>query len=201
MKRRVPFTIGLTGSIGMGKSTTAETFRDEGIAVWDADSAVHRLYEKGGAAVPEIAKLWPEAIKDQSVDRAALKKWIAKEPKALERIEQVVHPLVASDRQNFLRDAKGDIVILDIPLLFEAGTKQEFDMIVVVSAPPDIQRTRVLARPGMTEDQLTLILSRQLPDSEKRARADVVIPTIKLEETRTAVQNLLARIREDQQYA
>ncbi len=163
------FRLGLTGSIGMGKSTTAGLLAAEGLPVWDADAAVHRLYEKGGAAVAPIASLCPEAIVDGAVNRPALKAALAQKPSLLAQLETIVHPLVAADRAAFLAQVTADIVVFDIPLLFEKGTEAEMDATLLVTAPPDLQRARVLARPGMTEAQFALILSRQMPDAEKRA--------------------------------
>jgi dephospho-CoA kinase len=189
-----PFLLGLTGSIGMGKSTTATMFADEGVPVWDADAAVHRLYEKGGAAVPEIGALFPDAIVGGAVDRARLKDWISRDPTALSRIEAVVHPLVAADRAAFIAGSTAPLVVLDMPLLFETGADAMMDATLAVTAPADIQRDRVLARPGMTEDQLEAILARQMPDTEKRGRATYVIETLTLDATRAAVRNLIAQI-------
>ncbi len=196
MTRR-PFVIGLTGSIGMGKTTTARLFAEEGAAVWDADAAVARLYAPGGRAVPAIARLHPPAVHDGAVDREALRKWIARDDSALERLEKIVHPLVAEDRARFLESADRDIAVLDIPLLFETGGDAAMDMVVVVSAPPEVQRERVLARPGMTPERFELILSRQMPDREKRARADAVIVTDSLENARRQVHDLVQRIRRE----
>lgn len=191
-----PFRLGLTGSIGMGKSTTAAMFAEAGVPVWDADAAVHRLYAPGGAAVPAIAALHPAAVREGAVDRAILKDWIAQDPGALRRIEAAVHPLVAADRAAFLAAAEGKpLVVLDIPLLFEGGSDSGMDATLVVTAPPEVQRARVLARPGMTPEQLDMILSRQMPDAEKRARATWVIETAGLEETRAAVHDLIETIR------
>lgn len=189
------FRLGLTGSIGMGKSTTAALFRDEGIPVWDADAAVHRLYAPGGAAVAPLAALCPAALRDGGIDRAALKDWIAADPGALARIEAVVHPLVAADRAAFLQAARADIVVLDIPLLFEKGSESEMDATLLVTAPPEAQRARVMARPGMTEAQFNAILARQMPDAEKRARATHIIETLDPESARAAVRALIAHIR------
>lgn len=189
------FRLGLTGSIGMGKSTTAALFRDEGIPVWDADAAVHRLYAPGGAAVAPLAALCPAALRDGGIDRAALKDWIAADPEALSRIEAVVHPLVAADRAAFLQAARADIVVLDIPLLFEKGSESEMDATLLVTAPPEVQRARVMARPGMTEAQFNAILARQMPDAEKRARATHIIETLDPESARAAVRALIAHIR------
>lgn len=183
--------LGLTGSIGMGKSTTSQMFRDAGIPVWDADAAVHRLYAAGGAAVAPVSALCPDAIEGGAVNRDKLKAVLAKDPDLLGRLEQVVHPLVAEDRRAFLA-AHGDaaLVVLDIPLLFETGNT-DVDSILVVTTDPETQRARVLARPGMTEEMFARILARQLPDPEKRARADHVIETKTLEQTRAAVADLI----------
>lgn len=191
-----PFLLGLTGSIGMGKSTTAGFFRDAGVPVWDADDAVHRLYARGGDAVPGIAALCPEAIEDGAVSRDALKAWIARDRAALGKIERAVHPLVAADRAAFIAGHAGaTLILLDIPLLFETGAEAWLDAVLVVTAPADVQRARVLARPGMTEAQFETILAKQTPDSEKRARADYVIETRGLEQTRAEVQALVAKLR------
>lgn len=192
-----PFLLGLTGSIGMGKSTTAAMFVAEGVPVWDADAAVHRLYAPGGAAVPAIAALCPDAIVAGGVDRGRLKDWIARDPGALTAIEAAVHPLVAADRAAFIEKARRDgagLVVLDIPLLFETGAEKSLDATLVVTAPPQVQRDRVLARPNMTEAQFATILARQMPDAEKRARASHVIATLTLDATRAAVRKLIAEI-------
>ena len=190
-----PFRLGLTGSIGMGKSTTAAMFRAEGIPVWDADAAVHRLYAPGGAAVAPLAALYPAALRDGRIDRAVLKDWIATDTSALARIEAVVHPLVAADRAAFLEKTDSDIVVLDIPLLFEKRSDTEMDATLLVTAPPDLQRARVMARPGMTEAQFATILARQMPDADKRARATHIIETLSEESARAAVRALIAHIR------
>ena len=188
------FTIGLTGSIGMGKSTTARMFADLGIPVWDADAAVERLYGPNGAAIPLIEAAFPGTTSDR-VDRAALRRIVTADPVALKTLEAIVHPLVAQDRAEFRAKCDANIAVFDIPLLFETGSDSEFDLVVVVSAPPEVQRERVLAR-GMAETEFEAILARQMPDAEKRARADVVIETTSLEAARDAVQGLVTEIRE-----
>ncbi len=188
------FALGLTGSIGMGKSATAALFVEEGCALWDADEAVHRLYAKGGAAVDPMARAFPHAIENGAVSRARLRDILAVDPDALKTIEAIVHPLVAADRAAFLRAATARIVVLDIPLLFEKGYESAMDAVVVVSAPEDLQRQRVLERPGMTEAQLDHILSRQMPDAEKRARADYVITTDTIDHARAQVKDVVADI-------
>jgi dephospho-CoA kinase len=189
------FRLGLTGSIGMGKSTTAAMFRDEGLEVWDADAAVHRLYQPGGAATAGMAALCPQAVTAEGVSRETLKRAIAADPALLAAVEALVHPLVAADRTRFLAAARSDIVVLDIPLLFEKGTEAEMDATLLVTAPPDLQRQRVLARPGMTAESLALILSRQMPDPDKRARATHIVETLSLAQVRAYVQALIAHIR------
>ncbi|WP_370160974.1 dephospho-CoA kinase [Limimaricola soesokkakensis] len=189
------FRLGLTGSIGMGKSTTARMFADEGLPVWDADAAVHRLYGRGGAAVAPIGAAFPDAVIDGAVSRPALKEIIAADPEALPRIEAIVHPLVQADREAFVAAQLADIVVLDVPLLYETGGAAEMDAVVVVSAPAETQAARVLARPGMTRPQFKAILARQMPDVEKRAKADYLIETTSLEAARQGVREVIARIR------
>lgn len=190
-----PFRLGLTGSIGMGKSTTAGFFRAEGLPVWDADAAVHRLYAPGGAAVAPLAALIPDAVGAEGVSRPAIKAHLAADPGLLAQIESIVHPLVAADRADFLARCASDIAVLDIPLLFEKGSQGEMDATLLVTAPPALQRARVLARPGMTEAQFALILSRQMPDAEKRGLATHIIETLSLHSVQAAVQALIAYIR------
>lgn len=189
------FLLGLTGSIGMGKSTTAQMFRDEGVPVWDADATVHKLYASGGAAVPEIHKRFPEAIIDGSVSREALKALIAADPEVLRQIEEIVHPLVAADRAEFLMRHSNTLVLLDIPLLYETKADLWLDAVVVVTAPFDVQRSRVLDRGTMTEAQFEMILSKQMPDAEKRARADYTIETVSMDAARSAVRKLVQHMK------
>jgi dephospho-CoA kinase len=191
------FRLGLTGSVGMGKSTTAAIFAAAGVPVWDADAAVHRLYAAGGAGVAVIAGLVPAAVRDGAVDRSVLRQAVLDDPGLLARIEAGIHPLVAADRAAFLTEhAAADLVLLDIPLLYETGAEASVDAVAVVSAPPEVQRERVVARPGMTEPAFAAILARQVPDAEKRRRADFVIDTGRgLEAARAAVLSLIAEIR------
>lgn len=187
--------LGLTGSIGMGKSTATGFFREAGVPVWDADSAVHDLYAPGGGAVAPLTALHPKALRDGAIDRSALRDWIAADPNALRQIEAIVHPLVAQSRATFLRhNAAAPLVVLDIPLLFEGAGAAHCDATLVVSAPAEVQRARVLARPGMTEGHFATILSKQMPDAQKRALADHVIETLSLEQTRTEIRALIARL-------
>lgn len=184
------YLLGLTGSIGMGKSTTGRMFTELGHPLWDADAAVHRLYAAGGAAVGPVSAAFPSALKDGAIDRAALKLALAADPDGLKRLEAIVHPLVAADRAEFVAAARKNgarIVVLDIPLLFETGGETQLDGVAVVSTDAETQRARVLARPGMTAETFDMILSRQMPDAEKRARADWVIPTDTLDGARAAV--------------
>ena len=192
-----PYKVGLTGSIGMGKSTTAALFAaHDDVAVWDADAAVHRLYAAGGAAVAPIAAICPAALGPDGIDRSALKEWIAQDPTAIRQIESIVHPLVADDRAMFLNETSARIVILDIPLLFETGGDAQMDLTVVVSTDAATQKSRVLQRPGMTEAQFERIVSLQMADAEKRQRADAIIDTSSMEAARRDVAAVLSRIRE-----
>jgi dephospho-CoA kinase len=180
MRHNRPLLIGLTGSIGMGKSETARLFARLGIPVHDADAAVHRLYEPGGAAVGAIAAAFPTCVNNGRVDRACLAARLRSDRSAFSTLENIVHPLVAADQRSFIEtaaDAGAEMVVLDIPLLFETGREAEMDAIVVVSAPRNVQRLRVLTRPGMSEETLDNILARQIPDVDKRARAHFVVET------------------------
>ena len=172
--------IGLTGSIGMGKSTTASLFRRLGIPVYDADRMVHSLSAKGGKAFPAIVRTFPEFIKDGTLDRAALGRRAFAEPALLKKLEAILHPRVAAERRRFLsraRAARKKMVVLDIPLLFESAGTRGVDVILVVSAPAFLQKARALARPGMTPEKLAAIRARQMSDAEKRRRADLVLRT------------------------
>ena len=187
--------LALTGSIGMGKSTTARLFAAEGVPVWDADEAVHRLYGPGGAAARAIADLAGEAVTEDGVDRARLRAAIVERPRLLAEVEAAVHPLVAGDRAAFLARAEAEgapAALCDIPLLFETGGERDFERVIVVTAPAEVQRARVLARPGMTEAGLAAMLARQVPDAEKRARADFVVDTSGgLDDARAQVRKVL----------
>ena len=189
------FILGLTGSIGMGKSTTAGMFADEGVPVWDADATVHRLYQPGQPAALAVKSLFPDAMDpDGRVNRPRLRAMIGADPSVLDRLHDAIHPLVAEARARFLAQTTSPVVLLDVPLLYEIGLDKDCDAVAVVSAPPEVQRERVLTR-GMTEAEFQLILSRQIPDADKRARADYIIPTTSLEAARQAVKDVLADIR------
>ena len=192
-------TVGLTGSIGMGKSTTAAMFAAEGVPVYDADAEVHALYARGGAAVAPLDAAFPGVVVDGAVDRTLLSQRVVGKPDELKKLEAIVHPLVGESRVGFFQKAVADgadIVILDIPLLFETGGEKRMDAVVVVSAPADLQRERVLARPGMDETKLDAILARQMADAEKRARAHFVIDTGRgLDAAREQVRDVLTRLR------
>jgi len=189
--------IGLTGSIGMGKSTTAEMFAQEGIPVNDADQVVHDLYH--GEAVDPIAEAFPNAVRDGVVDRQELSRQLSAAPEKFKLLESIVHPLVRKREAEFLdkhKSAGAALVVLDIPLLFETGGEKRVDFVVVVSCDPQVQRQRVLARPGMTEEKLSMILARQVPDAEKRARADFVIDTgAGLETARSSVREIIGKLK------
>lgn len=189
-----PITIGLTGSIGMGKSTVAAMFIEAGIPVFDSDAAVHTLQGAGGRLVPEIEAAFPGSTHDGKVDRALLGPMVLGDPAALKRLEAIVHPAVGEERAMFLAThADSAMVVFDVPLLFETGGESRVDCVVVVSAPADVQRERVLARPGMSIEKFEAILAMQLPDAEKVARADFVVPTGgSHEETRRAVHAIIA---------
>ncbi|AZU02616.1 dephospho-CoA kinase [Glycocaulis alkaliphilus] len=193
-------TIGLTGSIGMGKSTTASLFAAEGVPVFDADAAVAGMYAPGGEAVELVNAVFPDVTTAGRVDRDALSAHLKDNPQDFARLEAIVHPLVAARRAAFLQQARKDgawCVLFDIPLLFETGMEGHVDVIVVVSAPEDVQRTRVLARDGMHADKFDMILARQTPDAHKRERADFVIDTSKgVDDARDQVRAVLDALRE-----
>ena len=191
------FKLGLTGSIGMGKSTTAQMFAELGIPVWDADAAVHKLYSTGGAAVPAIQELYPEAVEHGEVSRLALKRLIQSNENVLNEIERVVHPLVAADRQNFIETSDTDIVLLDIPLLFETNGDKHMDAIACVDIDPETQRERVLQRNTMTEKQFEQILNKQLPNDVKCSQSDFVIQTDNLDHAKEQVAHIIELIRKD----
>ena len=193
------YLIGLTGSIGMGKTQTAALFEEEGVPRYDADAAVHGLYEVGGAAVGPIGEMFPEAVRDGAVDRAALGRIVLRDGAKLAALEKMVHPLAGTTQVNFLNAqmaAGASHVLLDIPLLFETGGHEFVDCVVVVSAPPDIQRARVLERSGMTEEKFADILVKQMPDSDKRAAADFIVDSsVSVADAHRQVKEILAAVR------
>lgn len=194
--RSGPYILGLTGSIGMGKSAVAAMFQGLGVPVFDADAAVHQLQGPGGALLPAIEAAFPGTTGPGGVDRGKLGAAVFADAARLKQLEQIVHPAVAAMREAFLAEHRAaPLVVFDIPLLFEKGRGAQIDAVVVVSAPPELQRARVLARPGMTGEKFEQILTLQVPDAEKRARADYVIDTgTSLAETRHAVQALVHRL-------
>ena len=188
--------LGLTGSIGMGKSTTAKLFTEAGVPVYDADAAVHKIYE--GEAAPAIEAAFPGTTVDGRVDRAKLSAKVVHDPAAIKQLEQIVHPMLGASRKKFLDDAErsgAPVVVMDIPLLFETGGEKRVDAVVVVSTDPATQRERILARGTMTSEALDAILARQLPDAEKRKRADFVVDTSHgLDPVRTAIRDILVEV-------
>jgi dephospho-CoA kinase len=188
--------IGLTGSIGMGKSTTMQLFAEQGVPVYDADAAVHAVY--AGEAVPVVEAAFPGTTSDGKVDRQKLSARVLGNPEALKKLEQIVHPMLGAHRQQFLADAEksgAPIAVLDVPLLFETGGEKRVDAVVVVSAPAEMQRARVLARENMTQEKLDAILARQTPDAEKRRRADFVVDTSAgLDPVRAQIRDILAEV-------
>jgi len=188
--------LGLTGSIGMGKSTTAKLFAEAGVPVYDADAAVHKIYE--GEAAPAIEAAFPGTTANGKVDRAKLSASVLHNPAAIKQLEQIVHPMLGASRQKFLEEAErsgAPVVVMDIPLLFETGGEKRVDAVVVVSTAPEVQRERILARGTMTNEALDAILARQLPDAEKRKRADFVVDTSHgLEPVRAAIRDILAEV-------
>lgn len=188
--------IGLTGSIGMGKSTTMQLFAEQGVPVYDADAAVHAIY--AGEAVPVVEATFPGTTADGKVDRQKLSARVLGNPEALKKLEQIVHPMLGDHRRKFLEEAEksgAPVAVLDVPLLFETGGERRVDAVVVVSAPADVQRARVLARENMTEEKLDAILARQTPDAEKRRRADFVVDTSAgLDPVRARIRDILAEV-------
>ena len=186
--------LGLTGSIGMGKSTTASLFEEAGVPVYDADAAVHRLYE--GEAVAAIEAAFPGSTVNGKVDRTKLSAQVVHNPAAMKRLEEIVHPMLGASRQKFLRDAEqsgAPVAVVDVPLLFETGGEKRVDAVVVVTTSPEIQRERILARPNMTEEKLVAILARQMPDAEKRQRAHFLVDTSHgLDPVRARIRDILA---------
>ena len=189
------FKLGLTGSIGMGKSTTAAMFGEFGCDVWDADAAVHRLYSNGGTAVGPMSVQFPQVIEGNFVSRTRLRLLISDDPKALKKIEQIVHPLLGQDRADFLENATSDILVYDIPLLFETGGEVRMDAVACVWTTAETQEQRVMDRGTMTIEQFETIRAKQLPADEKRDRADYVIATDTIEHARAQVQDILNSIR------
>jgi dephospho-CoA kinase len=188
--------IGLTGGIGMGKSETARLFAAEGIPIHDSDAATARLYARDGLAVAAIARAFPGAVKDDAVDRAALSAQVIGNPEKFKQLEALVHPLVAADRMQYRDTARAPIIIFDVPLLYESGAEAEVDAVVVATAPENVQRERVLARPGMTVEKFETLKARQMSDVEKRQQAHYVVMTHKgLDHTRGQVRMILADIR------
>ena len=189
------FKLGLTGSIGMGKSTTAKMFVEAGCDVWDADAAVHRLYSKGGAAVAPMADAFPSAIVEDAISRDVLREIIGADASALKVIESIVHPLVGSDRARFISESNKAILVFDIPLLFETGGDQRMDAVACVYTDADTQRTRVMERGTMSEAQFKQILAKQMPIEEKRAKADYEIETDTLDHARAQVLAVIEDIK------
>ena len=185
--------LGLTGSIGMGKSTTAQLFAEAGVPVYDADAAVHRLYE--GEAAPAIEAAFPGTTTDGKVDRNRLSARVVLDPAAMKRLEEIVHPMLGASRHKFLQDAEqsgAPVAVIDIPLLFETGGEKRVDAVVVVTTTPELQRERILARPNMTGEKLAAILARQMPDAEKRKRAHFVVDTSHgLDPVRARIRDIL----------
>lgn len=190
------YRIGVTGSMGMGKSVVSQMFAEEGCDLWDADAAVRRLYSKGGAAVDPVGEAFPGVVVNGEVCRDRLRETIHRSADAIERLEAIVHGLVAQDRAAFLARTKADIAVLEVPLLLETGLEREMDMVLCVTVAPEVQMRRLLDRRTMSADQLESMLKRQMPDSEKRRRADRVIVSDTLENARRQVRETLDEIRE-----
>jgi dephospho-CoA kinase len=188
--------LGLTGSMGMGKSTTAKLFVEAGVPVYDADAAVHKIYE--GEAAPAIEAAFPGTTVDGKVDRVKLSSRVLYNPAAIKQLEQIVHPMLGASRQKFLDEAErsgAPVAVVDVPLLFETGGEKRVDAVVVVTTTPEVQRERILARDNMTNDKIEAILARQLPDAEKRKRADFVVDTSHgLDPVRARIRDILAEV-------
>jgi len=196
MNEERPFVLCLTGSLGMGKSTAAKFFAEAGVPVHDSDAVVHALY--AGEAVPLVEQAFPGSATDGKIDRGKLAAMVINNPEALRRLEAIVHPLVSASREKFLADAQARgaaIVVLDIPLLFETTAHSNCDAVVVVSAPPEIQRQRAFERPGMTDEKFLALLAKQMPDGEKRRRADFIVDSSQdFDHTRAQIRDILKRI-------
>lgn len=190
------FVLGLTGSIGMGKSTTAKMFEEAGIPVWDADAKVHQLYNGDTPVVQQIADIFPDAVENKTVNREALKDLISKDKSVLQRLEKIVQPIITVSRNNFIANANNDIVVIDHPLLLESQSDAYCDAILVVSIDAETQRDRVLSRGSMDAETLDVILAKQIPNAEKCKRADYIIETKTLEAARAQVQIVIKKIRE-----
>jgi dephospho-CoA kinase len=192
--------LGLTGSIGMGKSTTAAMFREAGVPVYDADAEVHASYAPGGACVDAVGAAFPGVVREGAVDREALRQAVLGKPEEMKRLNSIVHPIIGSLRKTFVQQAEAagaDLVVLDIPLLLEGGGERNVDAVAVVTAPGEVQRARVLLRDGMTPERLDAILAQQMPDAEKRARADFIIDTSQgLDPVRAQVAEIIAVMRD-----
>lgn len=194
MKKK--FVLGLTGSIGMGKSTTAKMFEEAGIPVWDADAKVHQLYTGDTLVVQQIADIFPDAVENKTVNRETLKDLISNDKNVLQRLEKIVQPIIAVSRNNFIANANNDIVVIDHPLLLESQSDAYCDAILVVSIDSGTQRERVLSRGSMDAETLNVILAKQIPNAEKCKRADYIIETKTLEAARAQVKNVIKNIRE-----
>tara|TARA_B110000971_G_C19906510_1_gene452515 strand:+ start:156 stop:749 length:594 start_codon:yes stop_codon:yes gene_type:complete len=189
------YLLGLTGSIGMGKSTTAALFAARGCLIWDADLAVHRAYNEGGDGVAEIRKIAITAVDSNSVNRDKLRTLILEDPTLLAKIEAIIHPIVQKDRQAFIASNPGTILVFDIPLLFELNSEADFDAVACVLSTFEMQKTRVMARPGMTRTHLEMIISKQLPAADKAARANYIINTATKDIARAAVDSIIKDIK------
>ena len=189
------YLLGLTGSIGMGKSTTAALFAARGCLIWDADLAVHRAYNEGGDGVAEIKKIAITAVDSNNVNRDKLRTLILEDPTLLAKIEAIIHPIVQKDRQAFIASNPGSILVFDIPLLFELNSESDFDAVACVLSTFEMQKTRVMARPGMTRAHLEMIISKQLPAADKAARANYIINTATKDIARAAVDSIIKDIK------